>query len=67
MIKRPKHGSLFHYIYIELAIRKKLGIGRRHIIDGLPEKFHVPRGLVWDIYRRYILKNLKSHDVKELV
>lgn len=66
MIKRPKHGSVFHYIYIELATRKKLGIGRRHIADGLAEKFNVPQGLVWDVYRRYILKNLKTNDISEL-
>lgn len=65
-IKRPKHGSLRHWIYIELAVRKKLGIGRRHIIDGLPEQFKVSRGVVWDVYRRYILKNLKTNDVKDL-
>jgi hypothetical protein len=54
MIKRPTHGTREHFIYIELATRKKLGIGRKHILDGLPLKFHTTRGHIWDVYQRYI-------------
>lgn len=62
MIKRPNRGTKMWAIYIELAVRKKMGVGRRHIIDGMAEQFNVPRGMIWDVWRRYI----KSRDVKEL-
>jgi hypothetical protein len=65
-MKRPRHGSLYHWIYIELVQRKKSGVSKRQLFNGLCQRFNVPQETLRMVYQRYIAYNLKRHDLKEL-